>query len=102
MAKLEFSNSSISTIINPSLISTIDNLNVLVSKNNSMNVPSGFSYSNSMSEYKRTVNSIRSNLNSIKTWLEHSNKVLDNTIDRMNNDLNSIRLDNIKERGTSL
>lgn len=102
MAKLEFSNSSISTVINPSLISTIDNLNTLISKNNSMSIPSGFSYSNQMSEYKRTIISIKSDLNNVKVWLERSNNVLDSTIDRMNNDLNVIHLDDIRERGTSL
>jgi hypothetical protein len=102
MATLEFRNGAITTTITPSIISTIDNLDALISHNNSTNPPGGFSYASHMAEYKRDIVALRKNYIEIKSWLEKSNKTLDSTLDRMEKDLNAIYVDDIIERGASL
>lgn len=102
MAKLDFSNIDLARDVMPSVISSIDNLQDLITVNNSMYIPKGFKYVNYLNDYKTFIVNSKKNFKDIKEWMEESNKVYGDAIDHINEDLNNILIDNILERGNSV
>lgn len=100
--KLNFKNIDISRDVLPSLDSTIDNLEDLISVNNTMSIPGDFCYANYLNEYCQYINQMRRNLIDIRDWLNKSNRKYDEVIDEINSALAMIAIEEIVDRGSSV
>ncbi len=100
--KLNFKNIDISRDVLPSLDSTIDNLEDLISVNNTMSIPGDFRYANYLNEYCQYINQMRRNLIDIRDWLNKSNRKYDEAIDEINSALAMIAIEEIVDRGSSV
>ena len=100
--KLNFKHIDISRDVLPSLDSTIDNLEDLISVNNTMSIPGDFCYANYLNEYCQYINQMRRNLIDIRDWLNKSNRKYDEVIDEINSALAMIAIEEIVDRGSSV
>ncbi len=99
---LTFRNIDISKDVLPSLNSTIDNLEDLISVNNKMYIPSDFRYASYLNGYCEYIEQIRKETTDIRDWLNESNKKYNETIDEINNSLALITIEDIVERENSI
>lgn len=102
MVKLDFSNIDISRDVLPSLTSTLDNLDDLISVNSAMYIPGDFRYAGYLNEYRNFIVDMRKEYRNIKNWLTDSNKKYDEAIDEINTNLAAIAIDDIADRGNSV
>lgn len=102
MTKLNFNYTSISTSIIPNLDDTISGLEQLGQKNDTMFIPKDFYYYSYLKEYKEQIRLIKGSYKDKRGYLVESNRNLDITLEKIDNNLLSIKQAEIKYRSDLL
>lgn len=96
MTKLNFKYSLIRTRVIPSLIDTTEDLNRAIRVIDSMSIPASFVYGNQLRNIINSVKNINRDLNHVCGWLEDSNRILEDTLNTMNDSIKSIEMPIVK------
>jgi len=94
MTKINFNMSSFQNSVLPSLNNAIDSLNLIIEDGSDLYVPEDFVYYNKLKELQMDNINSRNTLINIRDNIYTSNKMFDNSIVEISNELK--RIDNVK------